>query len=275
MSNKPIDMFKIRQVLRLYADGRGSKFISKTTGITRNTIKKYLLLFVELRLTIERVEAMSDKQLAVAFLIEKPKTICNRVTDLETLLPELAGKLKKRCITKQLVYADYITQCPDGYKHSAFLVRLNAYMGMSRPFMRVPHKVGDKLFIDFTGKKLQVVDQQTGEVRDVEVFVAILGCSQLTFVIAVASQKKEDLIFACEAALHFYGGVPEAIVPDNLKSAVKKASRYEAELNDSLAAFAAHYNTYVFPARAYKPKDKALVEGGCKNNLHQHFYPDR
>jgi len=79
MSNKPIDMFKIRQVLRLYADGRGSKFISKTTGITRNTIKKYLLLFVELRLTIERVEAMSDKQLAVAFLIEKPKTICNRV----------------------------------------------------------------------------------------------------------------------------------------------------------------------------------------------------
>ena len=264
MSDKPIDMFKIRQVLRLYADGRGSKFISKTTGIARNTIKKYLLLFFELRLTIERVEAMSDKQLAVAFLIEKPKTICNRVTDLETLLPELAGKLKKRGITKQLVYADYITQCPDGYKHSAFLVRLNAYMGMSRPSMRVPHKVGDKLFIDFTGKKLQVVDQQTGEVRDVEVFVAILGCSQLTFVIAVDSQKKEDLIFACEAALHFYGGVPEAIVPDNLKSAVKKASRYEAELNDSFAAFAAHYNTYVFPARAYKPKDKALAEGAVK-----------
>ena len=264
MSNKTIDMFKIRQVLRLYADGRGSKFISKTTGIARNTVKKYLLLFVELRLTVEHVEAMSDKQLAGAFLIEKPKTVSNRVIDLETMLPELAGKLKKRGITKQMLHADYIRQHPEGFKHSSFLERLNAFMGMSKPSMRVPHKVGDKLFIDFTGKKLQVVDKQTGEVQDVEVFVAILGCSQLTYVRAVASQKKEDFIGACEAALHFYGGVPEAIVPDNLKSAVKKASRYEAELNDSFAAFAAHYNTYVFPARAYKPKDKALVEGAVK-----------
>jgi len=88
MSNKPIEMFKIRQVLRLYADGRGSKFISKTTGIARNTVKKYLLQFIELRLTIERVEAMSDGQLAAAFLIQKTKTASSRVIDLEALLPE-------------------------------------------------------------------------------------------------------------------------------------------------------------------------------------------
>ncbi|MDQ2721661.1 MAG: IS21 family transposase, partial [Bacteroidota bacterium] len=257
-------MFKIRQVLRLYADGRGSKFISRSTGIARNTVKKYLLQFVELRLTIERVETMSDKQLATAFLIEKPKKESSREIDLEALLPELAAKLKKRGVTKQMVYEDYAGQCSGAYKHSAFLERLNVYMGMSKPSMRVPHKVGDKLFIDFTGKRLQIVDQETGEVQEVEVFVAILGCSQLTYVTAVASQKKEDFIAACERALHFYGGVPEAIVPDNLKSAVKKASRYEAELNDSFAAFAAHYNTYVFPARVYKPKDKALVEGAVK-----------
>jgi transposase len=264
MSNKPIDMFRIRQLLRFYADGRGSKFISRATGISRNTIKRYLLRFIELRLTIEHVEAMNDKQLATAFLIVKPKTESSRVTDLETLLPTLADKLKKRGVTKQMIYADYISQCPSGYKHSAFLVRLNAYMGMSKPSMRVPHKAGDKLFIDFTGKRLQIADAATGEVQDVEVFVAILGCSQLTYVTAVASQKKEDFIVACEGALHFYGGVPEAIVPDNLKSAVKKAGRYESELNDSFAAFASHYNTYVFPARAYRPKDKALVEGAVK-----------
>src|SRR5450432_1673407 len=264
MSNKPIEMFKIRQVLRLYADGRGSKFISKTTGIARNTIKKYLIQFVDLRLTIEHVEAMSDKQLATAFLLEKPKIESNRTQELELLLPDLAARLKKRGVTKQMVYTYYVSQCTGAFKHSAFLERLNAYMGMSKPSMRVPHKVGDKLFIDFTGKKLQVVDKQTGEVQEVEVFVAILGCSQLTYVTAVASQKKEDFILACERALHFYGGVPEVIVPDNLKSAVKKASRYESELNDSFAAFAAHYNTYVFPARVYKPKDKALVEGAVK-----------
>lgn len=241
--------------MRLYADGKGTKFISKATGISRNTVKKYLLQFVSLGLTVEQVDTMNDRQLATAFLIVPPKVESSRVTDLEALLPELADKLKKRGITKQMVHTYYINQCPNGYKPSAFLVRLNIYMGMSKPSMRVPHKVGDKLFVDFTGQKLHVVDEHTGEVKDVEVFVAILGCSQLTYVTAVASQKKEDLILASENALHFYGGVPEVIVPDNLKSAVKKASRYEAELNDSFAAFATHYNTFVFPARAYRPKD--------------------
>ena len=264
MSNKPIDMFKIRQLLRLYADGRGSKFISASTGIARNTVKKYLLQFTGLRLTIEQADAMSDAQLAAVFLLEKPTVVNSRVANLEVLLPQLAAMLKKRGVTKQLAYAAYIVQCPDGFRTSAFLTRLNAYMGMGKPSMRVPHKVGDKLFIDFTGKRLQITDKETGEVQDVEVFVAILGCSQLTYVTAVASQKKDDFIQACERALHFYGGVPEVIVPDNLKSAVKKASRYEAELNDSFASFAAHYNTFIFPARAYRPKDKALVEGAVK-----------
>jgi len=264
MSNKPIDMYKIRQLLRLYAAGRGSKFISYTTGIARNTVKKYLLQFVSLQLTMTDIEAMNDAQLASAFLIEKPKTEDHRVGSLELLLPVLAARLKKRGVTKLMLYQQYISQHPDGFKHSAFLVRLNVFTGMSKPSMRVPHKVGDKLFIDFTGKRLSIVDRLSGEVQEVEVFVAVLGCSQLTFVTAVPSQKKEDFILACERALHFYGGVPEAIVPDNLKSAVKKAGRYESELNDSFAAFAAHYNTYVFPARVYKPKDKALVEGAVK-----------
>ena len=125
-------------------------------------------------------------------------------------------------------------------------------------------KVWDKLFIDFTGKRLQITDKETGEVQDMEVFVAILGCSQLTYLTAAAYQKKQDFMLACERALHFYGGVPEVIVPDNLKSAVKKASRYEAELNVSFASFVAHYNTFIFSASAYRSKDKALVEGAVK-----------
>lgn len=264
MPNKPIEMYKIRQILRLYAGGKGSKFISKTTGVARNTIKKYLIQFASLRLTIEEVEKMSDGKLASAFLLEKPKVESDRSAALVAMMPELAAMLRKRGVNKQMVYAHYAKLCPNGLKHSAFGIRLNAYIGMVKPSMRVPHKVGDKLFIDFTGKKLQIVDNNTGEMVDVEVFVAILGCSQLTFVMAVKSQRKEDFMLACESALHFYGGVPEAIVPDNLKSAVKKASRYEAELNDSFAAFAEHYNTYIFPTRVYKPKDKALVEGAVK-----------
>ena len=96
MSNKTIDMFKIRQILRLYSEGRGSKFLGKTTGTARNTVKKYLLQFVDLQLTIELVETMSDGQLAKAFLIVKPKKESSRLIDLEALLPELIARLKKR-----------------------------------------------------------------------------------------------------------------------------------------------------------------------------------
>ena len=125
---------------------------------------------------------MSDAQLAAAFLLEKPAVVNSRFANLEVLLPQLAALLKKRGVTKQMAYAAYIVQCPDGFRTSAFLTRPNAYIGMEKPSMWVPHKVGDKLFIDFTSKRLQITDKETGEVQDVEVFVAILGFSQLTYV---------------------------------------------------------------------------------------------
>jgi transposase len=265
MSNKTIEMFTIRQVLRLYAKGKGTKYISQSTGIARNTVKKYLYRYVYLKLTLEQLDKMSDAQMSKAFLVKHSATADNkRLLELEPLLPAFATLLKKRGITKGMVYQKYVLQCPDGYKSSSFLEKLNAYTGAGKPSMRMEHKAGDKMFVDYTGKKLQVVDKQTGEVKDVEVFVAILGCSQLTFVMAMASQQKEDFIMGCEQALHFYGGVPQAIVPDNLRSAVTKASKYEAQLNDNFAAFAEHYHTFGFPTRTYKPKDKALVEGAVK-----------
>jgi hypothetical protein len=137
------------------------------------------------------------------------------------------------------------------------------------------HKVGDKVFVDFTGKKLKVVDKQTGEEREVEVFVGVLGASQLMYVEAVESQKKEDFIKAIRNMLEFFGGVPAAIVPDNLKSAVSRSDRYEPEINPDLAAFARHYGTAILPARAYKPKDKSLAEGGVKLAYRRIYAPLR
>jgi len=265
MSNKTIAMYKIREILRLYAAGRGSKHISTVTGIARNTVKKYLLQYVRSGHLLGDSALVSDSDLAAIFFNKQEKPSHNeRLTQLESLLPELAQRLKKRGVTKGMLYEQYIKSCPGGYKHSRFLELLNRHIGMVKPSVRVAHKAGDKLFVDFTGKKLSTVDKHTGEVIPAEVFVAVLGCSQYTYVRAVASQKKEDFIEACEQALHFYGGVPAAIVPDNLKSAVIKAGRYETRLNESFAAFAAHYGMYAFPTRVYKPKDKALVEGAVK-----------
>jgi hypothetical protein len=141
--------------------------------------------------------------------------------------------------------------------------------------MHIEQQPGDKLFIDYTGKKLSIIDAQTGELTEVEIYVAILGFSQLTFVQAVFSQRKEDFLQATENALHFFGGVPRVIVPDNLKSAVHKANKYEAELNKAFQDFANHYGTTILPARSYKPRDKALVENAVNIAYSRIFAPLR
>ena len=128
----------------------------------------------------------------------------------------------------------------------------------------VEHYAGDQMYIDFAGDRLEVVDQMSGQARSVEVFVAILPCSHYTYCEAVWSQRKEDLIKACENALRFFGGVPMAIVPDNLRSAVTRSDRNEPVINDDFAAFAEHYGCAVCPARVRHPKDKALVENAVK-----------
>lgn len=130
--------------------------------------------------------------------------------------------------------------------------------------MHQDHKAGDKLYIDFAGVKQSFINRETGEVTEVEVFIAILGASQLTYVEAVLSQSKEDLILGCENAFHYIGGVPAAVVPDNLKAAVTKSNRYEPTLNETFEDFANHYGTSILPTRAYRPRDKALVEGAVK-----------
>lgn len=264
MANKTILMSSIRLLLRLYAQGKGKKQISALTGIARNTVKKYLHRFSALKLTYADIDALSDQQLDQLLTPPAPPVKDERYEQLQQLLPQIEKGLKRKGMTRLGLWQAYRGEQPDGYGYSRFNEHLRIYMGRSHPVMHLEHKAGEKLFIDFTGEKLSLTDPHTGEIKEVEVFVAILGCSQLTYVEAVYSQKKEDLIGACENALHYYGGAPIAIVPDNLKSAVIKSSRYEPTLNEAFADFAEHYSMAVLPARAYRPKDKALVEGAVK-----------
>ena len=126
MSNKTIEMFTIRQILRLYASGKGTKYISQSTGVARNTVKKYLYRYVLSEKTIEQIEAMSDAQMSGLFLIKGRMEVVNkRLSDLEPLLPLYAAMLKKRGVTKGMVHAKYLLQCPDGYRSSSFLEKIN------------------------------------------------------------------------------------------------------------------------------------------------------
>lgn len=274
MANRKLSMNKLRQVLRCHANGNGAKSISNLTGIARNTVRKYLRRFMELNRGIEDLLKLEDPDLNEIFGVRAvgSEPVSSRHQELMGLMPDYVRRLKKRGMTRQKLYDDYIGSHPGGYSRSTFSRLMRLYVAQMHPIAHLEHKAGDKMYVDYAGDRLELVDRDSGGIIAVEVLVAILPCSQLTYVEAVMSQRKEDFIRCCENALHFYGGAPAAIVPDNLKAAVKKASRYEAELNEDYAAFAEHHGCAVIPARVRKPRDKALVEGAVKL-IYRSIYP--
>ncbi len=182
-------------------------------------------------------------------------------------------ELKKPGCTRETLWKEYVQKHPGGYGSSQFNEHLSRWLGTVKSSGKLTHKAGDALYVDYTGKKLHIIDKQTGSIIDVEVFVGILPASQYTYVEASRSQKKEDFIATMNRCLMYFEGVPKTIVTDNLKSAVNKASKYEAILNKSLRALAVHYGTSLNPTRSYSPQDKALVEGAVTIVYQRIFYP--
>lgn len=208
-------MNKLRTIIRLYTDRVGLRAIAELARTSRNTVKKYVTKWNTLNLSYEEFLAKSDAELYELFCVVDPPAPPNpRLEVLESLLPSVCKELCKTGMTSQKQWERYIALHPDGYGITQFRVALRRYERISNPSMRMEHKAGDKLFVDYTGNKLWIYPVGQAP-REVEVFVAILGCSLLTYVEAVESQCKEDFITACENALSYYGGVPKAIVPDN------------------------------------------------------------
>ena len=257
-------MTKIRQILRSFTMGKSKVQISDQTGVSRNTVKKYIRKFLSEKLTFDMLSTISDAELEVLFGSAAPPEKGLRYEQLQQMLPDLEKYFKQKGVTIRMLWSRYLQVCPDGYGHSQFNTYFTIYTGRAKAVMHINHKAGDKMYIDFAGEKLSITEKATGEVQVVEVFIAILGCSQLTYVEAVSTQRRQDFISACENAMQYFGGVPAAIVPDNLKSAVTKSSKYEPTINEAFADFAEHYGTAVLPARVYRPRDKSLVEGMVK-----------
>jgi len=272
MANKLIDMSKVRKVIQLHHQGKAKQFISRYLSLSRNTVKKYIALYQVLSLTIDDVNKKSDAELEKIFSKETEEVLSPKIKKVYEFFPHMERELKKTGVTKQRMWKEYHSKNPDGLKLSQFK---NHYLRWSKkvnPVMHMEHKSGDKMFIDYAGKTLEIIDKESGEIKEVQFFVAILGASQYTYAEASPSQQKKDFIASVENALHFYEGVPAAIVPDNLKSAVTKSNRYEPTINETFMDFAEHYGTTVLPARAYRPRDKSLAEGAVKI-LYQRIYP--
>ena len=264
MANKITDMSKIRKVIKFHCNGKSKLFISNYLSLSRNTVKKYISLYEALGLTFEIINQKTDGELEVLFSQNVSQTIPVKVQTLYAFFPQMERELKKVGVTLNHMWEQYIAANPDGFRSSQFRYHYKIWGKKVNPVMHMNHKAGDKMYVDYAGKTLSIIDNETGEIQEVQFFVAILGASQYTYAEASMSQKKEDFVNSVENAMRFFEGTPAAIVPDNLKSAVIKSSRFEPTINETLADLAEHYETTILPARAYKPRDKSLVEGAVK-----------
>ncbi len=257
-------MSQIKQLLQLHQQGKGKKFIARSLGISKNTVKSYLAKTEALQLSIPALLALEDPVLEAKFHAGNPAYKEERFEDLKSRLEYFARELSRKGVNKLLLWQEYKQRYPQGYSYTQFCFHLSQQLIARKPSMVLQHRAGEKLFIDFTGKKLSYVNPQTGEEIFCQVFVACLPYSDYSFAMAVKTQNTEDFLHALSSCLQELGGVPQALVPDNLKAAVTKANSFEPVISRAMEDFANHYNTTVYPARVRKPKDKALVENQVK-----------
>jgi transposase len=177
----------------------------------------------------------------------------------------LRAEMKRKSVTLQLLWEEYRAVHSDGYGRTQFFELYRRHGKKIEPVMRLTHKAGDKLFVDFSGDRPSYVDRETGEIIEPELFVAAMGGSSRIYAAAVASQQMPDWIRVHVDAFEYFGGVPACVVPDNLKSGVKTACKYDPEVNPVYAELATHYGTAIVPARPREPRDKAKVENGVQN----------
>lgn len=262
-------MSKVKGILRLLSAGESKRFISERMRSSRKTVDKYESVFSRHPLGYKELLKLSDKELMS--IIAPPAEHAPTHDELYGLFPDMERELKKVGVTKLYLWEKYKEEYVDGVQYSQFCEHFRRYQKSQKLSYVMEHKAGDKLMVDFAGKKLFLTDPDTGEQQSVEFFVGILPCSQLTFGMAALSQQSPDFLMCLAQCLQYIGGVPSAIVTDNLKPAVNRASKFDPELNKSMIDFADHYQTVVLPTRAHKPKDKALVESAV-NILYTRVY---
>ena len=262
MPKKPITMRKLKEIIRQkYQAKLGNRQIAASLSISAGTVSTYLNRAILMGINSWPIpDDWDDARLDREFLQTKitPRTAIP-VPDW----PQFELELKRKGVTKQLLWQEYAERNADNhYSYPQLCRHYKEWKRCQQPSMRQTHKAGEKLFIDYCGPTLPLVNPDTGEFRTAQIFVAVLGASNYTFAEATLSQKLEDWVMSHSRAFDFFGGVPELLIPDNLKSGTTRACKYEPDLNPTYQQLAAHYNVTILPARPRKPKDKAKAENG-------------
>jgi len=259
MPNNPVSMRKLKEILRLkYGSQLSHRAIAKSLSISPSVVSRYANRAAQMGIMKWPLDdKWSDAELEAAFLKTKVKLKKCNVPDWSQVHVEL----KNKTLTLQLLWEEYRERHPDAYySYNHYCRMYRQWLGKQKPSMRQLHRAGEKLFVDYCGPTVEIIDRATGEILKAQIFVAVMGASNYTYAEATRSQGLEDWVMSHARCFEFLGGVPELVIPDNLKSAVSKPCKYEPDLNPTYQQMAAFYDTAVLPARPYKPKDKAKAE---------------
>ncbi len=256
---KRLPMRKIREALRLRADGLSDRQMALSLSLGRATVSDYLRRADVAGLSWPLPADLSDGDIEGLLFPRTAGDVCGSYPQPDWAY--MHGELRRKGVTLSLLWEEYRAVHPTGYGYSRFCELYTRWEGKLSPVMRQRHPAGERLFVDYAGATMDVVCPQTGEVRTAQLFVATLGASSYTYVEASWTQSLPDWISSHVRAFGFFGEVPAQVVSDNLKAGVTKACFYEPSINRTYADMAVHYDTAIVPARPRKPKDKAKVEG--------------
>jgi transposase len=264
MPAQRLTMRRIRELLRLhYGTGASARAIARALGVSRSTVKDYLARATAAGLTWPLAAELTDGVLEERLFAaggSHPGTRRRVEPDWAALVREM----KRPGVNLTVLWEEYGAAHPGGYGYSRFCELYREFEHRLSPTMRQHHIAGDKVFVDYSGKTVPIVDLLTGEIRPAQLFVAVLGASNYTYAEVSWTQTLTDWIGAHVHMFAFFQGSPRLVVPDNLKSGVHKPSFYDPEINRTYARMAAHYEVGILPARPYKPRDKAKVEAGVR-----------
>jgi transposase len=263
MPQERLSMRKIREVLRLrWEQGLSHRQIATSCLIGETSSREYVRRASDAGLCWPLPEDLTDGELEQQFF-PHPEAI----PSAERPRPDwdyVHRELRKKGVTLLLLWQEHHERNPKAFRYSRYCELYHEWRKASEPRMRQIHKAGEKLFVDYAGLTARVVDRTTGEVREAQVFVAALGASSYTFVEATWTQDLRDWTGSHVRAFEYFGGVPELVIPDNIKTGITAACYYEPDINRTYLEMARHYNTVILPARVRKPRDKAIVENAVQ-----------
>lgn len=262
MATERLSMRSVREILRQkWVLKRSHREVARGLGISAGFVGGLMVRATKLGLDWEQVEGLTEEALEERLYGPRSESGGDRPQ------PDAAyihTERRRPGVTLELLHLEYLEAHPTGYRYTAFCEYYRRWLSKHRLSMRQVHLGGEKLFVDYSGKKPHWVNPQTGEVMEAELFVAVLGASSRTYAEASRSQKSADFIASHVRAFEYFGGVTKALVPDQLKSGVTDADRYEPFIQRTYEEMARHYGSSVVPARPGKPKDKAKVERGVQ-----------